>query len=262
VTSVSDLHPFDLRHIPRSIAVSHGRAYITKGRCPVTRLGSAARRATPDDLDAVVDLCFAARAESPVNAQLLSPSRATVRRQLGGVFDVGDMRLFVAEVDDAVAGFALARVVPPGLFSDSGWMQLEALYVDEPYRRRGAGRALMTALSQTAVAEHAESVVTMPLTGSRSEQRFLARLGFAAAGGHRIVDTPSLVRRLDLEAVPPERRRRRGLEHLIAARRLSRAAEAGDQPEEPSAAGVASRSRHVSLAVHTLRSASSVTTIS
>jgi predicted N-acetyltransferase YhbS len=234
----------------------------------LTRLGTAARRATPGDLDAVVELCFAARVESPVNAQLVSPSRIVVREQLSAVFDLPDMRLLVVEADGAVVGFALARTAPAGFFSRTAWLQLETLYVGEAHRRRGAGRALMAALSRLAVEEGAERVVTMPLTGSRSEQRFLARLGFAAAAGHRIVDTASLVRRLELESVPRERRRRRGLDHLIAARRLSREADAlgqaGDVPPAVGApaVGVDSSSRQVSRAVQTRRSASSVTTIS
>lgn len=214
--------------------------------------GVVARRAVPDDLDVVVDLCLEARGESVVNAQVCSPSRDTVRAQLAAVFDLPDMRLLVAVGEGVTVGFALARVVRPGLFSDTGWLQVEALYVAEQHRRRGAGHALMAALSQIAVEEDAERVVTMPLTGARSEQRFLARLGFAAAAAHRIVETSSLVRRLELETVPRERRRTRGLEHLIAARRRSRDLGA-IQDELPLGVGTDSSSTQVSRAVQTRR---------
>ncbi len=202
-----------------------------------------------------------ARGETPVNAQVCSPSRQTIRQQLAAVLGVEDMRLLVAQIDDAPAGFAVARVVRPGLFSDVGWLQVEALYVAEPHRRRGAGHALMAALGTIAVEENAERVVTVPLTGSRSEQRFLARLGFAAAAAHRIVDTPSLVRRLEVAGVPRERRRPRGLEDLIAARRRSRDAAAAAQAGAGPADGTESSSRHVSLAVQTRLPDSSVTAI-
>ncbi len=218
----------------------------------MTLFGATARRADPADLDAVVDLCLAARAETALTAQVCSPSRETIRTQLATVFDLADMRLLVAELDGVRVGFALARVVQPGLFSDTAWMQVEALFVDERQRRRGAGHALMAELGRLAVAEGAERVVTVPLTGSRSEQRFLARLGFAAAAAHRIVDTTSLVRRLELETVPRERRRPRGLENLIATRRRTREVEAV-QEELPLGVGVASSSTQVSRAVQSRR---------
>lgn len=218
----------------------------------MTLFGATARRADPADLDAVVDLCLAARAETALTAQVCSPSRETIRTQLATVFDLADMRLLVAELDGVRVGFALARVIQPGLFSDAAWMQVEALFVDERQRRRGAGHALMAELGRLAVAEGAERVVTVPLTGSRSEQRFLARLGFAAAAAHRIVDTTSLVRRLELETVPRERRRPRGLENLIATRRRTREVDAV-QEELPLGVGVASSSTQVSRAVQSRR---------
>jgi len=205
-----------------------------------------------------------ARGETPVNAQVCSASRATIREHLAGVLAIPDMRLIVAELEDVAVGFAVARVVRPGLFSDVGWLQVEAIYVAERHRRRGAGHALMATLGTIAVAEDAERVVTMPLTGSRSEQRFLARLGFAAAASHRIAETSSLIKRLEADAVPRERRRPRGLENLIAARRRSREAGAvvGQVDGLPLAAGAESSSRQVNLAVQTRFPDSSVRTIS
>lgn len=194
----------------------------------MNRPGVLARRATPADIDAVVHLCLQARGESLISAQVCSPSPDVVRQQLSAVFAIPDMRLLVVEIDDVVVGFALARTVLPGLFSETGWLQVEVLYVTESRRRRGAGHALMSALAHLALEEGAQRVVTMPLTGARSEQRFLARLGFAAAAAHRIVDTPALQRRLELDSVPPERRRSRGLDHLIATRRRTRAADVED----------------------------------
>src|SRR5699024_12867379 len=64
-------------------------------------------------------------------------------------------------------------------------------------------------------------VVTMPLTGARSEQRFLSGLSFLPVGSRRIADTGSLLRRLEARSQGRARRPRR-IEKLIARRRRSR----------------------------------------
>lgn len=186
-----------------------------------------ARPVSPGDLDALAELCLEARGESVVTAQICHPSRDVIRQHLAGALQADDMTLLAADVEGAPVGFAIARLVRPGIFCDVGWLQIEAIYVARDQRRRGAGHALMSDLSRIAQEEGAEHVVTMPLTGARSEQRFLARLGFAPAAAHRIAETVSLRRRLDLELVPRERRRPRGLESLIAARRRCRTVDVG-----------------------------------
>lgn len=229
----------------------------------MTKVGATARRATPDDVRALIDLCLEAREESAVNAQLMSPSRDSLGRQLLATLEIEDMRLMVADLDGAVVGFALARLLGPGLFSASGLLQVEGTYVSRDHRRRGAGHALMSALAHTARDDGALHVVTMPLTSARSEQRFLARLGFASAGPHRIAETSALLRKLEIDALPPDRRRSRGLENLIAARKRSRGSLAQPAAEPavvaadvPAVAdGAASNTMHVSLAVQMRRPA-------
>ncbi len=188
----------------------------------MAKVKGEARRATPEDVDALVGLCLEARGESPISAQSCTSSAEVLAQHLRGALQMEDMRLLVAEHDGRPVGLGLVRLVRPGLLSEIGWLQVEAIYVSADHRRRGAGHALMTAIGHLAAADQAERVVTMPLAGARSEQRFLSRLGFVPAGPHRVAETASLVRRLDLELVPRERRRNRGLEHLIAARRRDR----------------------------------------
>src|SRR5699024_4686493 len=96
-----------------------------------------------------------------------------------------------------------------------------ALYVRQGMRRSGAGRAMMHQLALRAAGDGAERVVTMPLTGARSEQRFLSGLGFLPVGSRRIADTASLLRRLETHPQGKARRPRR-IEELIARRRRSR----------------------------------------
>jgi len=121
--------------------------------------------------------------------------------------------------EEEAVGAALTQHFDVNLFSDVAFLQVEALYVDAGHRRHGVGRALMSLAAQVAAESGATHVVTMPLTGSRSEQRFLSGLGFQPAATRRIAETAVLQRRLEILATP---RRSRGIDELIARRRRSR----------------------------------------
>ncbi len=234
---------------------------------PAVRSAASARPATEDDLEAVVPVIQAARADSPLGPQFVTPASSTLSAQLRTWYGMSGSTLVVAEHEDTVIGFALTQVVPPNLFSDISYVQLEALYVTQGHRRRGAGRLMVHEVALAAARAGAERVVTMPLTGARSEQRFLSGLGFSPAGSRRVAETASLLRRLD----PPSglrERRPRALDELIARRRRSRGL-----PETPPGGVDLSRlaervsqrdstSMQVNRDVHTRRPDSSSTTIS
>lgn len=181
--------------------------------------GASVRIASVPELPQVVEILRHARVDSPLGPQLCSPDSATLDAQLATWCSLPGAVLFVAEVSEKIVGTALAQRVEANLFSDVTFMQLEALYVDAPYRRHGVGRALMHAVGQLAAEVAASHVVTMPLAGSRSEQRFLSGLGFAPVATRRIAETAALLRRVDVLAMP---RRSRGIEQVIARRRRSR----------------------------------------
>lgn len=216
-------------------------------------------RATVDDLYDVVALALEARDESALVAHVCSGDPSVLRGQLGGALDQPETVLLVARRDDAVVGFSVARVVRPGVLFSVGWLEVEVIYARRGDRRRGVGHELMAGLARVAQDERCEYVVAMPLTAARSEQRFLARLGFLSAGARRIVPTGSLVRRIELAVNPRERRRDRGRESLLAARRRVRGVASQVEPL-PLAAGAESSSRQVSRPVETRRPDSSVTT--
>ena len=184
------------------------------------RHGPIARLIRPDDFPQVVELLRLARADSPLGPQLCSPDAETLADQLAAWCGMPGANVLVADHgDDVIVGAALTQHVDVNLFSDIAFLQLEALFVDAGHRRRGVGRALMSLASQVAVDRGDSHVVTMPLTGSRSEQRFLSGLGFQPAATRRIAETAALQRRLETLATP---RRARGLDELIARRRRSR----------------------------------------
>lgn len=178
-----------------------------------------ARFTRPDDLPRVIELLRLARADSPLGPQLCSPDSETLEEQLTVWCSMPGAHLLVADTGDDIVGVALVQHVEANLFSDVAYLQLEALFVDGTHRRRGVGRSLMQLASQVAVDAGATHVVTMPLTGNRSEQRFLSGLGFSPAATRRVAETGALQRRLEVLATP---RRSKGIDEIIARRRRSR----------------------------------------
>jgi len=57
--------------------------------------------------------------------------------------------IILAESDDCIVGFAALRIVPCVFFSEP-YTELTELYVDESYRRRGVGRALVAHVEKLA----------------------------------------------------------------------------------------------------------------
>lgn len=180
-----------------------------------------ARPADEGDLEAVLDLVRDARNDSPLGPPVIGPVDDAVDEHLRAFYGTADTALVLAESGEELLGFAMATHMRPRVLSDLAYLQLEGLYVRQGVRRCGAGRALMHQLALRAAQDGAGRVVTMPLTGARSEQRFLSGLGFLPAGSRRIADTVSLLRRLESRTQGRSRRPRR-LEELIARRRRSR----------------------------------------
>ncbi|WP_194164996.1 GNAT family N-acetyltransferase [Pseudactinotalea sp. HY158] len=181
----------------------------------------SARRAVPGDFDDVLEILRLARADSPLGPHLCSPDGDRVAEQLAAWFELADTHLVVAESDDRIMGITFCQIVDTSVFADLRFLQIEAVFVHPEFRRRGVGRMLMTEVAHLAVEVEAERIVTIVLTGARSEQRFLAGLGFGPAGSRRIVDTTALLRRLEVP-VSHRERRVRGFDDLIARRRRSR----------------------------------------
>lgn len=182
----------------------------------------SARRAVTADFDAVLELLRLARADSPLGPHLCSPDSDRLSEQLSVWFDQSSTHLVVGEIDDRIVALTFCQLVDASLFADVRFLQIEALFVHPEFRRRGMGRMVMTEVAGIAAELDATQIVTIVLTGARSEQRFLSGLGFGPAGSRRIVDTPTLQRRLEIAS--GRERRVRGFDELIARRRRSREA--------------------------------------
>lgn len=185
----------------------------------MSRPDNRVRDAGPEDIGALIGLITLARGESPLTAQLCTLESDHLDTLLHAWIGLEGSRLLVAEMDETIVGFTLVQRVEPNLFSDVTFLQIEGLFVHEAHRRRGIARSLLAEVSRLAEDNGIEHIITIVLTGSRQELRFLAGLGFAPAGARRVVDTATLNRRLGGGA---RERRMRGIDELIARRRRIR----------------------------------------
>ncbi|WP_307793621.1 GNAT family N-acetyltransferase [Actinotalea soli] len=228
----------------------------------VVRPGIVVGQAQPEDIQALVALCLAARRESVVGPQVCSPDGRALAQQLGALMSAPGGTVLVAREDGGPTGLLLARVLGPTPFADDVSLAVEAVYVDRAHRRRGVGHALMAAAAQVAVEAGADVVYAAPIPGARGMQRFFVQLGFAPAATHRVVTTTALQRRLAIDATAASRAPGRGLDDLIARRRHLRLALPGEEPGEGRQSARRSISKQVRRAVQTRRDAESSTTIS
>jgi predicted N-acetyltransferase YhbS len=191
------------------------------------------RPAERDDLVVVAALTATARGASPVVTPVDHAGEDVLRTHLS-VYVASGGTVLVAELDGHVVGFLLARSVGPSLFAEQPALVVDALYVTPDTRRRGVGHALVAGAAALAGEAGAPFVYGSPPMGDRGMQRFLARLGFAPAAGHRVVATPTRLRRLAQEGTPAPRREARprsrrestraAIDDIIARRRRAREA--------------------------------------
>ena len=173
------------------------------------------------DLAQVAELALCAREEAGLGAQLCVPEVDRIEHHLRAFAQLDGTSILLAWNEERVIGFALIRCLTANLFLDFPSVYIEAIYVSDEYRRRGAGHSLLSAVCERAEAIGATDIYAIPLPGARGVQRFLARLGFAPAGAHRVVAATTLQRNLGSEP-NSTKRISRSLEDLIARRRKSR----------------------------------------
>ncbi|GAB2473692.1 GNAT family N-acetyltransferase [Xylanimonas ulmi] len=190
------------------------------------------RTADRDDLVVVASLNASARPSGPVGVGADQWGEDVVRNHLS-VYIASGGTVLVADVDGHIVGFLLTRSVGPLLFALDPALVIDALFVTPDQRRRGVGHALVAGVAALAGEAGAPYVYASAPAGDRGMHRFLARLGFAPTAGHRVVSTPTLLRRLAQDGGAPRgdsrpRSRRdatrSAIDDIIARRRRARAA--------------------------------------
>ncbi|WP_159794682.1 GNAT family N-acetyltransferase [Puerhibacterium puerhi] len=195
--------------------------------------GVDVRTAGAEDLAVVAELTAVARTDAPYGMPVDGANTDVLLTHLSVYLAAGGT-ILVAETEGRTVGFLLARTVGPHLFADEPALLVDTLYVHPRSRRRGVGHTLLARAAALAEEAGAAHVYGTPPAGDRGMQRFLARLGFAPAAGHRVVATATLQRRLTSDGAPRPRRelRVRGrreatratIEDVIARRRRAREA--------------------------------------
>ncbi len=138
-------------------------------------------------------------------------------------------RLVLVAIDEATSqlvGFAVLIEERVGVLAPTAALYISHLLVAPSFRRRGAGRALLTGAVRHAEDREIDHVVVGVQAGARDANRYLARLGFAPLVVRRIASVATLRRSLGIvDSIDRVAlRRRRSVRGVLPSRVVGRGA--------------------------------------
>lgn len=164
-------------------------------------------RVRPAEQGDATDLALLVRATDIASTALSSRTltEATVA-QLADRFetvraDPGRVVLVACDDAGALVGMLAAGRDELNAVDTTPVLHVTHLLVVPAWRRRGVGRALLSAIVQLADEQGVEYLVASAAAGSREGNRYLARLGFAPVVVRRVASTATLRRSLGLTDV-------------------------------------------------------------
>lgn len=167
------------------------------------------REASDADVAAIVDLWDELRGQGGRVGPFGPPASAVaIRDRLRRLRAEPAHRVIVADVEGEVVGLAVLSRLPVTPISDVESVQISFMHVRDDRRRRGVGRAIVSAAAQFATEVGADYVTVGVFPGARESNRFFARLGFSPLVMRRAIATSALQKRLSGELGRAERRRR------------------------------------------------------
>jgi GNAT superfamily N-acetyltransferase len=171
--------------------------------------GVLVREATDDDVLAIAGLWEEMRGKGGRVGPFGPPASAvSIRERLGSLRSDPSHRVIVAEVDGDVAGLAVLSRLPVTPISDVESVQISFMHVRDDRRRRGVGRAIVSAATEFAADVGVDYVTVGVFPGARESNRFFARLGFSPLVMRRAIATTALQKKLSADLDRAERRRR------------------------------------------------------
>jgi ribosomal protein S18 acetylase RimI-like enzyme len=190
------------------------------------------RTVTDDDLPVLLELGAEMReqllSESPVRARSASLGHEALAHRYQDAISDPDRHLVLAVTGppeaEQVLGMAMFTVASANALLDIPAVHVTHAVVAGRHRRRGAGKALVSASAAFADERGIEQLVVSVNPGSREAARFFARLGFAPLAVRRTAPVSVVRRRLVLgeragQAMP----RRRVARPTVSAGRVRQA---------------------------------------
>jgi GNAT superfamily N-acetyltransferase len=161
------------------------------------------RPATHDDIPALVQLLEHADASSGLfsGRPLHDPTASHLAERFAEIVDSDLWLLVAADEAGGAVGMLAAKPDTVGAIDLTRVLHVTQILVDPAHRRRGIGRALLTAAVHLADEQGVEHVLSTAAAGSREGNRYLARIGFAPLVVHRIASTSTLRRSLGMTDV-------------------------------------------------------------
>ena len=137
------------------------------------------------------------------------------QRYLEALEDPDRHLVVVVSEDEEPLGMALFTIASANALLDLPAVHMSHAVVADRHKRRGAGKALVSAAAAHAEAHGLEQIVVSVHPGSRDANRFFARLGFAPLAVRRVAPVAVVRRRLAQGETRPadhvvRRRPRRG----------------------------------------------------
>jgi ribosomal protein S18 acetylase RimI-like enzyme len=174
---------------------------------PRSRAQVLVREAGPGDVDVLVGFGEALR-EAGAFPRRTGGGRPLAERYADALADPERKVVLAVGEDDEPLGMAIFVQAPATyLLMDVPALHVTHVVVDDRHRRRGAGRAIVTAAAAHAEELGLEQVVVSVAPGARDANRFYARLGFAPLVTRRVAPVAALRRRLSGEHEQVVRRR-------------------------------------------------------
>jgi ribosomal protein S18 acetylase RimI-like enzyme len=127
------------------------------------------------------------------------------QRYLEALADPDRHLVVVVNDDEEPLGMALFTIASANALLDLPAVHMSHAVVADRHKRRGAGKALVSAAAAYAEAHGLEQLVVSVHPGSRDANRFFARLGFAPLAVRRVAPVAVVRRRLaQVEARPTD----------------------------------------------------------
>lgn len=166
-------------------------------------------------------------APDPARARGGAPAArsALVERYCGALEDPDRHLVIAVGEDDQPLGMALFTVASANALLDLPAVHMSHAVVSDRHKRRGAGKALVAAVTAFAEERGLDQIIVSVHPGSREANRFFARLGFAPLAVRRVASVGVVRRRLAGSDVRPA-------EHVVR-RRPRRSGRPGGLPVLP-----------------------------